>query len=106
MKQRLIVKARADLDIVSHYLYLLDRNPSVADRFRQSIKASLKRIQDSPRGCATLALAEFEEVELRFCRVDGFPNYLVIFQVTEDGPKVLRILHSSQDVSQSLHGSQ
>jgi plasmid stabilization system protein ParE len=79
VKRKLTVKAQADLDIVGQYVYLLGRNPDVAERFRQSIKAAQKRIKQNPRSCATLALPSFEHLELRFCRPDGFDNYLVIF---------------------------
>ena len=54
--KKLIVKARADLDIAGHYVYLLGRSAEVAARFRKSVKAAKQRIRQDPRSCATLAL--------------------------------------------------
>ena len=105
MKRKLTVKAQADLDIVAHYVYLLGRNPAAAERFRQSVKAAQSRIRQDPRSCATLALPSFEDLELRFCRPSGFENYLLIFQVTDEGPTLLRVLHSSQDIAKVLRGT-
>jgi len=104
VKAKLIVKAHADLDIAGHFLHLLGKNPVAARRFREAVKAAQKRIKQDPRGCATLALREFEDLELRFCRPSGFDNYLLIFQVTDEGPILLRVLHGSQDVPQALRG--
>jgi plasmid stabilization system protein ParE len=105
VRRKLVVQPRAKLDTVGHYVYLLGKNPGVADRFRASIKVAQQRIRSDPRGCATLALPGFEDLELRFCRPSGFDNYLIIFQVTDEGPIVLRVLHSSQDISQALRGA-
>jgi plasmid stabilization system protein ParE len=104
VKRKLVIKAQADLDEVGHYVYLLGRNPLAAERFNQAVKAAHKRIGKDPRGCATLSLPEYAHLELRFCRPTGFDNYLIIFQVTDEGPVVLRVLHSAQDVVQALRG--
>jgi plasmid stabilization system protein ParE len=105
VRRKLVVQSRAKLDVVGHYIYLLGRNADAADRFRQSVKAAQQRIRQDPRGCATLTLPGFEDLELRFCRPSGFDSYLVIFQVTDEGPIVLRVLNSSQDISQALRGA-
>jgi len=101
---KLIVSPRAKLDIVGHFIYLLSRNADAAARFKQSIKMAQQRIRKDPRSCATLTLAGFEDLELRFCRPSGFENYLVILQMTDTGPIVLRVLHGSQDIFHELRG--
>jgi hypothetical protein len=40
VKRKLTIKARADLDVAGHYLYLLERNPSAGNRLRQAVKAA------------------------------------------------------------------
>ena len=69
------------------------------------MKAAYKRIQQNQRSCPTLTIEGFEHLELRFCRPQGFENYLVIFQVTDTGPIALRVLHASQDITAALHGT-
>lgn len=102
---KLVVSPRAKLDAVGHYVYLLGRNAVAAARFRQSIKNAYQRIRKAPRACATLALVGFEDLELRFCCPSGFEHYIVIFQVTDTGPIVLRVLHGSQDITQELRSA-
>jgi plasmid stabilization system protein ParE len=63
VKPKLIVKARADLDIAGHFLHLLGKNPVAARRFREAVKTAQKRIKQEPRGCATLPLPGFEDIE-------------------------------------------
>ena len=104
MKRRLIIKARAKLDLAGQYVYLLGRNPAAAARLRQAVKTAYQRIREDPRSCATLPLEGFEGLELRFCRPAGFDNYLIVFQVTDEGPIVLRVLHGSQDITTALRG--
>ena len=104
MKRKLVVSPRAKLDSIGHYVYLCGRNADAAERLRQAIKGAYKRIKREPRSCATLTLPGFEDLELRFCRPSGFDNYLVIFQMTDEGPLALRVLHGSQDVAQALRG--
>jgi plasmid stabilization system protein ParE len=102
VKRKLTIKARADLDVAGHYVYLLERNPHAADRLRQAVKSAYGRIRHDPRSCARIPLGEFDERELRFCRPSGFDNYLVVFQVTDDTVFVLRVLHASQDLDTAL----
>ena len=102
---KLVVSPRAKLDAIGHYIYLLGKNADAAARFRNAVKKVYQRIRKDPRSCATLAFVGFEDLELRFYRPNGFENYLVIFQVTDTGPVVLRVLHGSQDVSRELRGA-
>jgi len=104
VKQKLTIKSQADLDLAGHYVYLLGKNPEAAARLREAVKAAYKRIRKDPRSCATLVGPEFEHLELRFCHPRGFASYSIIFQVTDEGPAVLRVLHASQDVVTAIRG--
>ena len=102
MKRELITRPRADIDLLKHYLYLAEHSPRAAERFRSSVRAAANRIAAHPRGGATLTHPSFANVELRFVRPNGFPKYLLIYQVTDDCTFLLRILHGSQDFESEL----
>ena len=102
--KKLRVNPRADLDIVRHYVSLLGRNPDAADRFRKAVREAWRQIRQSPRSFATVGVSDITDREIRFCRPRGFDAYLILFQVTDDGPIVLRVLHRGEDVASALRG--
>lgn len=104
MKRKSTVHPRADLDLAQQYLYLLERNPDAAERFKEAIRAAIKRVRSDPNYGANLNLEGFESLDLRFYRPEGFDKYLVIYQVLDDRVVVLRVLHGSQDLTKALRG--
>ena len=102
MKKKLIIRARADLDLLRHYLYLAEHNPGQAETFRAAVQASTERIRAHPNRGTMLTHEAFTEIELRFVRPSGFPKYLMIYQVADDCTFLLRILHSSQNLDTEL----
>jgi plasmid stabilization system protein ParE len=102
MKRRLIARPRAELDIIEHIVYLSERKPRIAARFRHAVKESFDAIRHAPRSGAALPLKSMPGVELRFVKPRTFKNYLVIYQVADDTVFVLRVLHGSQDLESAL----
>ena len=102
MKRELITRPRADLDLTKHFLYFAEHSPRTAERFRVAVRAAVKGIAAHPRRAATLVHPNFANVELRFVKPKGFPNHLLIYQVTDDCSFLLRILHGSQDLESEL----
>jgi plasmid stabilization system protein ParE len=96
VKRKLLIRPSAHLDVVAQYSYVLTHSPKAAAKFRQAIKAGYKRIRRDCRSCATLSFKRFEGLEIRFYRPRGFPNHLIVFQVTDDSIRLLRVLHGSQ----------
>ncbi len=102
MRKKLIAKPRAEFDLMRHYLYLAERNPPQANRFWTAAHVAMKRIGDHPNRGTSLAHASFTNQELRFVRPSGFPNHLLIYQVTDDCSFLLRVLHGSQNLDTEL----
>jgi plasmid stabilization system protein ParE len=102
--QKLIIKPQAELDVASYHLYLLTQNRTAAARFRQAVKDAYREIRRHPRSFATVGVEGFEDLELRFCHPSGFSNHFIVFQVTDDGTFVLRVLQSGQDLEYALRG--
>ena len=104
MKRKLIARPRAELDLIKHFVYLAERNPRIAQRFKLAVKSAIAAIAADPLSSATVHLRAFPELELRFKRPRGYKNFLIYFQVTDDAVVILRVLHSSQDANQELRG--
>jgi plasmid stabilization system protein ParE len=102
MKRKLIVRPRAEFDLLQHCVYLADHHPQAALRLRQATETAFEAIRSRPRSGATLNLPTFAEIELRFQKPRGFKAYLVIYQVTVDSVVILRVLHGSQDIESAL----
>jgi plasmid stabilization system protein ParE len=102
MKRKLIARPRAELDVIKHFVYLTEQNPQLAARFKQSVKAAFSSIAKSPASCATVQFLSLPAVELRFKRPQGFKNYLIYFQVSDDSIFILRVLHASQNAESEL----
>lgn len=62
MKRKLIARPRADLDIIKHIVNLSEVSPSLAARFKQSVKAAFGAIAKSPRSCATAQIPGLQDV--------------------------------------------
>ena len=102
MKKKLIIRPRADFDLLRHYLYWSQLNPRKAEQFRTAVHSATSRIAAHPSRGTVLSHPSFPDVELRFLRPAGFPKYLVIYQVTDDCSFLLRILHGSQNIDTEL----
>lgn len=102
--KKLIAQARSEFDLIRHYVYFAERNPPQAERFWKEAHAAMKRIAAKPRSRTVLAHPNFADQELRFVKPAGFPKHFMIYQVTDDGAILLRILHGSQNLDAELHG--
>jgi len=101
--KKLIARPAAEFDLIRHYLYFAERNPSLAERFWREVHTAMKRIAAKPSRGTALAHPSFLNQELRFVKPAGFPKHLMIYQVTDEGSFLLRILHGSQNLDAQLH---
>jgi plasmid stabilization system protein ParE len=104
VSRKLIVRPQAEIDRTSHFLYLGERNPQIALRFDEAIKAALKKIRTNPNVGAKLTLPSVAHLNLRFYRPMGFDKYLIIFRLTVEAIYVSRILHGAQDIESAILG--
>lgn len=102
MTRKLIVRPRAELDLIKHCLYLSEHQPTSVVRFKKAVRAACTAIKSDPRSSAVLDRTVLPDIELRFCKPLGYKKYLIIFQVSDDSVVVLRVLHASQDIDAAL----
>lgn len=72
--------------------YIARDNPDAAERVRDAIVAAVERLSDQPhRG------RPGERAGTRELVIAEFPNYLVVYQVTDTEIRILRVWHGRQD---------
>ena len=88
--------AQADLD---YYAAFIGRDSiDTALRFLDSAETTFRFLVDHPLAGACASAIYGVPDDLRVWRIQGFPNHLVFYRLTELEIEFVRILHASQDI--------
>ena len=91
-------RARANRDLVEHYVYLAEAaGIETAERFLSSAEKSFGELARHPGMGAALALRSPKLAGLRKWPVSGFDNVLVFYLPRADGVSIVRVLHGACD---------
>ena len=97
---RLTEAARNDIETIIDY-YLLEAGVEVALSFTRAWQSTLSVLARHP-GIGSPRFAREVRIEgLRVWSLRGFPH-LVLYLLDDDGPEVIRILHSARDIPSTL----
>lgn len=91
-------------DILRQYRYLLldqDR-PLVAERFRRTIEAEIKKLCRTPRVGVPVYLDNPRLAGLRSWLVEGFPAIRIYYLSSKDEVQIVRVLHGKRDLGSIL----
>lgn len=91
-----IVKARARLDLKSHWRYIARDNLPAADRLLDAAEDTFKLIAETPGIGSQRAFRKV--VGMRSRAVTGFTNYLIFYQTRGETVVILRVLHGMRNV--------
>ena len=91
-----LVKARARLDLMSHWRYIARDNLTAADRLLQAAEATFKLIVENPQLGSEANFRKLAGVRSR--SVKGFNNYLVFYQNRAGTVVILRVIHGMRDL--------
>lgn len=91
-----IVKARARLDLKSHWRYIARDNLPAADRLLEAAEATFKLIAKTPDIGSQRSFRKITGIRSR--AVTGFRNYLVFYQTRGEAVVIVRVLHGMQDL--------
>ncbi len=89
-------KPRARIDPAACYVYLGERNPDSARRFRLAAEATFALLARMPGTGAPFEVDNHRLKGLRCSRVRRFRNYLVFYLPIVGGIEVLRVLHAAR----------
>lgn len=98
----LVLRPLADLDIDNYYIYIKNENPQAAMRFIDSLQATFANIGNF----SAIGSLRFNHLTLlekvRVINVKNFANYQIFYIERDNHIEVIRILHSSMDISQDM----
>ena len=92
------LSAPANRDVVDILSYLTDKNPSAAQRFAHQLFKEFRHLADWP-GSGRLR-PEFTRTSLRFWPIG---DYLIIYLAEIEPLTIVRILHTSRDITAILN---
>lgn len=98
MKLRVFRARLAELDLTEHVDYLARQNPTAALRFIEAVERAFERLAQNPK---LGPLQDFDHPALRTVRrwpIPAFSTYLIFYQITDEGVRVLRVLHGARDI--------
>jgi toxin ParE1/3/4 len=91
-----LVKARARLDLKSHWWYIARDDRLAADRLLDAAEETFKLIAKDPEIGSKRSFRKF--VGIRSRAVTGFRNYLVFYQTRGKTVVIVRVLHGMRDL--------
>lgn len=102
MTHRLVIRPRAVLDVAGFFGQIAANRPAAALRFYDAFEVALKLIDQMPDAGGRLLLEELAQYDWRYVRPKGFRKYLIFYQITATTLEVVRVLHSSRDLTAAL----
>lgn len=102
MRLRIRRRLRAAQDAEEIADYIAKDSLEAALRFLENTEATLKGLAESP-GIGGLFESDHPELaNLRFRRVNGFPNHVIFYVEHSDAIEAVRILHGARDLDSEL----
>jgi toxin ParE1/3/4 len=90
------VKARARLDLKSHWRYIAHDNLPAADRLLDAAEETFKLIAESPDIGSQRSFRKLSGIRSR--AVSGFQNYLVFYRIQGKTVVIVRVLHGMRNL--------
>jgi len=91
-----VVKARARLDLASHWRYIAHDNVEAADRLLDAAEQTFAAIAQNPDAGSQRSFRRL--IGIRSRAVIGFKNYLVFCQQRGGTVIILRVLHGMRNL--------
>ena len=100
---RLLTRPQAERDIEDIVVYIAIDNLEVAERFLLAFKECLERLSEFPLiGVERFSFRDERLQSLRMWQIPSFEKYLVFYTVSDETIDIVRVLHSSRDISTIL----
>ena len=102
MTVKILRRPRAALDAESIADHIAQESLQTALRFLENAELTIKALATLPGSGTRLDTALPELANLRFRRVQGFPNHVIFFIEHGNAIEIVRILHGAQDLDAEL----
>lgn len=99
---RALKRPEALRDILEQVLWIADRDPEAASRFRAQVERTIALLADMPKIGATRRYRDPALAGLRMHPVRDFPERLIFYLPAEGGIEVVRVLHARRNIRRLL----
>jgi toxin ParE1/3/4 len=99
LKRQYVLTPAADRDADEHFIYIAGRSRPAAERFFESLDATLVRLASMPELGQRQNFRRPELAGLRGWQVQGFEKYVIFYRPIERGIEVVRVLHAAEDIA-------
>jgi toxin ParE1/3/4 len=89
-------------DLIDISTYISHGNLDAGDRFIYVAKPTFQLIAKSPGIGRFSGFTNPEVAQVRQYTVKGFPNYLILYELTEDTIDIIRVLHGARNLENTL----
>lgn len=100
-KRRVILRAEVPGDLLDLHDYMARSSADAAERFLRNAQATLTRLAATP-GIGSLKPFKGKLQGVRSWAVEGFPNHLVYYKVSDRAIIVLGVFHGARDLPTAL----
>jgi plasmid stabilization system protein ParE len=102
MPLRAIIRPKVPDDLREILGFLETKSPAVADRFAQSVAATLESLVEMPGKGSLKYFRRRRLAGIRSWPVSGFKNYLILYRIVDVGIEVLAVTHGARRLSEIL----
>jgi toxin ParE1/3/4 len=89
-------------DLIEITTYISSDNLDAGDRFIYAAEATFQLIAKTPGIGRFSGFTNPEVAQVRQYPVKGFPNYLILYQLTEESIDIIRVLHGARNLELTL----
>jgi toxin ParE1/3/4 len=101
---RALTRPEALRDITEQVLWIADRNPEAARRFRAQVERTIEFLAAMPGVGVERRYRDPALAGLRMHPVREFPDRLIFYLPTREGIEVVRVLHAKRNIRRLFEG--
>lgn len=95
-------KPWAEQDLLDHFVYIGERNPTAAERFLDAAEKAFTLLAHNPGMGRLWVSASPHLAGVRSWNVPKFKNYRIFYRAIEGGIEVLHVFHAARDIQTLL----
>lgn len=98
MTRQVRIRPRAEEDLKAQFQYFVHVSTELAIRFSTQVDSTFKALLMAPDQGIRFSSVHDAATDLRICKVQQFPNHLVMYRAQDSGIEVVRVLHRARDL--------
>jgi toxin ParE1/3/4 len=102
MTPMVLVRPKAENDLIQIWLFIARDNPAAADRVFLSAEKTFESIASMPEMGTKYRSKRSELNGVRFFPIKQYHNYIIYYRQLSNGIEILRILHGHMDKPRHL----